>query len=101
MAEYIDRDKFLKMISHKPNSPITDREDRLINAFISAVKNYPVAEVRPVVRGRWISHDFVDMGKGRYTGSVECSACGRFLPLKENFCPNCGADMREANDEKA
>lgn len=52
---------------------------------------------RPVVRGRWISHDFVAMGKGRYTWSVECSTCGRFLPLPENFCPNCGADMMEGS----
>lgn len=49
MAEYIDRDMFLKMISHKPSSPTTDREDRLINGFISAVKNCPAADVRPVV----------------------------------------------------
>ena len=52
MAEYIDRDMFLKIISHKPSSPTTDREDRLINGFISAVKNCPAADVRPVVRCR-------------------------------------------------
>lgn len=66
----------------------------LVNEVFDAI---PAADARPVVRGKWISHDFVDMGKGRYTGSVECSACGRFLPIKENFCPNCGADMREEN----
>lgn len=49
MAEYIDRDMFLKIISHKPSSPTTDREDRLINGLISAVKNFPAADVRPVV----------------------------------------------------
>ena len=51
MAEYIERDMFLKIISHKPSSPTTDREDRLINGFISAVKNCPAADVRPV---KWI-----------------------------------------------
>jgi hypothetical protein len=33
-----------------------------------------------------------------------CSACGYEVDVSEesfNFCPNCGADMREANDEKA
>ena len=42
--EYIERDMFLKIISHKPSSPTTDREDRLINGFISAVKNFPAAD---------------------------------------------------------
>ena len=51
MAEYIERDMFLKIISHKPSSPTTDREDRLINGFISAVKNCPAADVRPVPEG--------------------------------------------------
>lgn len=50
MAEYIERDMFLKIISHKPSSPTTDREDRLINYCISAVKNFPAADVVSVVR---------------------------------------------------
>ncbi len=62
------------------------------------LRDLPAADVRPVVRGKWISHDFAAMGKGRYTGSVECSACGRFLPLPENFCPNCGALMEERKE---
>lgn len=27
-----------------------------------------------------------------------CSICGTFSRLKYNYCPNCGADMRENND---
>ena len=88
MAEYIDRDMFLKMISHKPSCPTTDREDRLINGFISAVKNCPAADVRPVVRGKWvlwmrIPEDYV------------CDECEWHSRIKTSFCPNCGADMRE------
>lgn len=49
MAEYIERDMFLKIISCKPSYPTTDREDRLINYCISAVKNFPAADVRPVI----------------------------------------------------
>ena len=69
-----------------------------IDDMLSEVEDYPAADVRPVVRAHLISHDFVNMGEGRYTGSVECSACGRYLPIPENFCPNCGADMREKSD---
>lgn len=103
MTDCIDRDMLLKMISHKPSSPTTDREDRLIDGFISAVKNCPAADVRPVVRGKWI-----DMGD-----FISCSSCnatrlkefesdyGKVMRLdaRTNFCPNCGADMRNPAEE--
>ena len=98
MAEYIDRDMFLKIISHKPSSPTTDREDRLINSFISAVKNCPAADVRPVVRGRWI------MTTERFAPERICSSCKCRFPVSAgegitevlNYCPNCGARMEES-----
>jgi len=89
----------LKMISHKPSSPTTEREDRLINGFISAVKNCPAADVRPVVRGKWK----VSVHKTYY--DVSCSVCGinSFFQVDEkdsvsyaNYCPNCGAMMEES-----
>lgn len=91
MAEYIDRDMFLKIISHKPSSPTTDREDRLINGLISAVKNCPAADVRPVVHGKWL-----DRSSG-WTFNSECNKCG-FIVHEQfiktyMFCPNCGARM--------
>lgn len=64
--------------------------------FICGLETYrewleyvPVADVRPVVRGKWID------GK--------CDQCGEHAPYwcmastyhTTNFCPNCGADMRE------
>lgn len=95
MAEYIDRDMFLKIISHKPSSPTTDREDRLINYFISSVKNFPAADVRPVVRA-----EFVRCGDGKHVPYM-CAHCGKTVPANlveiwgAHYCPNCGADMRE------
>lgn len=92
MTNCIDRDMLLKMISHKPSSPTTDREDRLIDGFISAVKNCPAADVRPVARWRWIKC----VGENGVTSSCRCNLCGfednRFSVF--NYCPNCGADMR-------
>ena len=65
-------------------------------------------DVRPVVRGKWEhTEDFDEYGGGRYV-EWTCSKC--FFKVKggwavrdshidekprENFCPNCGADMRE------
>lgn len=52
------------------------------------------ADVRPVVRGTWIEHNFRTKDGVRYTGSLECPLCGRFVMMRENFCPECGTDMR-------
>lgn len=51
----------------------------------------PVADVRPVVRGRC---SCVGSKNGR-GGIYVCSACNGSYPYKTKFCPNCGADMRE------
>ena len=92
MSEYIERGETIGAIVKVATRFCRDVE--LVANIIHAVETIPAADVRPVVRGTWISHDFVDMGKGRYTGSVECSVCHRFLPMKENYCPQCGADTR-------
>ena len=59
-----------------------------------------VADVRPVVRGRWIKQNDDPLD-----GNFYCSAChsgidiatGSETPIDREmfFCPNCGADMRE------
>ena len=45
--------------------------------------------VQFMVHGRWLMKDHKMMGK-----TPCCSECGKFEPMKRNFCPNCGADMR-------
>ena len=50
------------------------------------------ADVRPVVRGKW--------GDNGIPGSMlcGCSECGFTCGAHSfNFCPNCGADMREGS----
>lgn len=45
--------------------------------------------------GRWIAVPSSDMVAGK---AFECSECKkmRWGSFKPNYCPNCGADMREA-----
>ena len=60
------------------------------------IERVPAADVRPVVRGKWIP-------TRKYGYCYKCSVCGEIGPLdpdgesafKYNFCPTCGADMRE------
>ena len=57
------------------------------------IRDAPPADVRPVVRGRWIvSHD-----SDSYQ-LLQCDHCNSMMWNHEkelpNFCYNCGADMR-------
>lgn len=59
----------------------------------------PAADVRENRRGKWIRIGFF----GR---AFKCNLCGNILDFDgvnagrgdANFCPNCGADMREDHD---
>lgn len=65
-------------------------------SVIRVIESIPAADVREVKRGRWIN---------QRADSEMCSACGtRFYVSalfavggndEPNFCPNCGANMRE------
>ena len=62
------------------------------NTAVMRIEQLPPAQPEPK-RGRWIyKTDLITAP----TGYWECSECkeGRLL-YEENFCPHCGADMRE------
>ena len=49
--------------------------------------------------GKWIS---LDDSRGKYNDyGFKCSECGEHSDYEENFCPNCGADMRGEQDERS
>lgn len=66
----------------------------------------PAADVRPVVRGKWLpDYDYAEYDFDGSTPLLEpikfqdgwqCSLCGHYMPSEENFCPNCGAQMEES-----
>lgn len=100
MAEYIEREAVLAMKKPFPTSKdsITLHQQYFISP--SAVEKIPAADVRPVVKAEWHGE-----GDGYADGKLvydmwACPVCGkRFFEWEEkpdwNFCPNCGADMRE------
>ena len=93
--EYIEREAAIKTAEFYWCDPDA------VPHIIESLKLKPAADVRPVVRGKWIWKE---------SGEVVCSKCNDlmaivgntedFITVKSyhNFCPNCGADMREAND---
>ena len=101
MAEYIEREALL--IEHERY--ITEHpEVRLWTWSARLILNAPAADVRPVVRGKWVEHNY---DPEYLSCDFSCSECNVYLeeyyfgegqwPGKTDhyFCPNCGADMRE------
>lgn len=65
--------------------------------YLNELKAIPSAQPQRM-RGRWIPH------KTKFGGEDEkvytCDQCGHNIGFHaENFCPNCGADMRGEQDE--
>ncbi len=58
-----------------------------VEAVLEAIDNAPTIEP---VKGKWITNDCILNRK-------LCSNCNMYFDMLEadNFCPNCGADMRE------
>ena len=93
MAEYIEREAALALAESEEY--LTPDGDEIYHEYIpvSAVKSIPAADVRPVVRGEWQFHMFTANSWG-----YECRVCHTTWDTPTNYCPNCGADMREDTD---
>ena len=113
MAEYIEREAVLDYIRYKVCQGEGNIEHRCqcgscgycgICEIMSDISSMPAADVQPVKRGHWEKDE-----KGQFHHCSECGDetfrdvdswgldYGEFL---SNFCPHCGADMREADATK-
>ena len=98
MAEYIERDKAYTLAKKVCNAVDSNPRVLLPHIILDLIDELPTADVRPVVRGKWNRTD-------AYPHRLYCSVCYKtYLKNDEllerwefplNFCPNCGADMRE------
>lgn len=79
--EYIEREAARKYILDE--YPLLQR-DRLMRT----IDDIPAADARPVVRGKWVYN-------APFDNIPYCSECLMPQGSECNFCPNCGADMRE------
>lgn len=74
---------------------VMGRADGIRDAMME-VYDAPSIDIEPK-RGEWIRSSDIDIAWGSkvYT----CSNCGHKRNSKTNFCPHCGADMREREGE--
>ena len=91
MSDYIDRETLPQ--KKERGFFLDDDFNAGWNACLNKIFTIPAADVRPVVRGKWIP-----VTNGR--GGNECSLCHEYAPSFQNgeehltsFCPNCGAGM--------
>lgn len=110
MSVYIEKQavmkKFAEVVAPSNNSDF--QKPPTWNDAVEIVENFPAADVRPVVRGRWEVVDWVE-----YDGHGECvhypkdglcctnckNAFKKKLLWKDHYRPNCGADMRGGDAE--
>ena len=96
MAEYIEREAATTLFARacgeckeaceEFDGFYPDCNQCLLHGVLKEFASIPAADVRPVVRGVWVENGW----------SIRCSICGYDMPFStRNFCPNCGADMRE------
>ena len=57
---------------------------------VKILNQFPSSDVEPVRHGRW---------KRCGKNLSECSECGEVVAIRNNYRPNCGAEMRGCNDE--
>lgn len=93
-GDLISREAAIDDLHGKDPSQIWDTAD--IEVWVNAL---PSAQPERM-RGKWIRRDRQDnKGKPLY-GWYQCSECGAFIGSNEaNFCSECGADMREDEQE--
>ena len=103
MSRYIDADALIEMLHHMFSNSVPQVFEE--NAY-DIISYAPSIDIEPK-RGKWIygEHD-IAMCDG-----YRCDRCGFFVPWDYehkfidfindyNFCPNCGADMRERKESE-
>lgn len=67
-----------------------------VDDAIGEIENYPTADVQPVVHGHWVKKPLEEtIGNGVPIYAMFCSVCDWMGNEIDNYCSNCGADMRE------
>ena len=99
MSEFIDKIELIQAIDEEINNAETKYEADIMFKIKDIVQNQYVfdllKDLKPVKRGKWRFTEKLILGNPY--GSYQCSECMYRVPYEENYCSNCGADMREEN----
>ena len=73
------------------NADMPNTKIKVLITFADKVNRMPTIEERK--RGKWIETD------SHEPCWYKCDQCGRLHDFLDNYCPNCGADMRGETHE--
>ena len=91
MSDLIDRQAAIDSINAYLGLSAVSRTIQNMTSIQEILENLPSAEPERK-KGKWL---LIDAG---YYDYVKCSQCGETLVWGKNFCPNCGAEMREGEE---
>ena len=91
MAEYIEREALPQ--KKERGFFLDDDFNAGWNACLNKISAISPADVRENTHGKWVKHKD-EIAEAWGIIGYKCSICGR-VSARTNFCPNCGADMRE------
>ena len=93
MTDYIDREAFLASKVFLVAGTLDDYDQGYmdgVDAVEGAAKEFPAADVRPVVHGKW---DYILPDNVHGVAFPHCSICEEQSDYMTPFCPHCGAHM--------
>lgn len=104
MNRYIDADKLKETLASY--HPFTTKQELKFGKIIKIINEESTADVRENIKGEWIEietsfekykpKDCFSLELKKYIRKkYKCSICGKEKQYKDNFCPECGADMRQ------
>ena len=90
MAEYIEREAAKRAIMSQYLSMANKTK------YADVIDAVPAADVVPVRHAIWRYKTMtVPGGRGQTYAKWSCTACKAKQKERSDYCPNCGADMRE------
>lgn len=94
MNEYINKEALIYDFEHCGASK------EIIEAIVGRINLHPTADVAEVRHGHWELPIFTD-NDDVLDPRVKCSECGKIEAAfaRWNYCPNCGALMKEDEHE--
>ena len=90
-------DKYIKFEDAQDLLERALEDDFEISYAVDRLKELPVVDALPIVHGQWIYEE--PNGANSFKGAYYCDQCHQPEIFRRNFCPECGADMRD--DETA